>query len=122
MSTHYIEEAERLADDVAVVAKGRVVATGTPAALRAAHVGEQALEYYGPPERLEAVESLAARAGAATRRTGPAVSVLRAEALHVDVREEMRAAALGAPLERVATLEDVFVLLTGNRSDEHHCC
>jgi lipooligosaccharide transport system ATP-binding protein len=115
MSTHYIEEAERLADDVAVVAKGRVVATGTPAALRAAHVGEQALEYYGPPERLEAVESLAARAGAATRRTGPAVSVLRAEALHVDVREEMRAAALGAPLERLATLEDVFVLLTGEQ-------
>ncbi|MGZ4312952.1 MAG: ABC transporter ATP-binding protein, partial [Solirubrobacteraceae bacterium] len=51
MSTHYIEEAERLADTVAVMSAGQIIAQGTPAELVAAHAGEQVLEVYGPPER-----------------------------------------------------------------------
>ena len=53
MSTHYIEEAERLADTVAVMSAGRIIAQGTPAELVRAHAGEQVLEVYGPPERLQ---------------------------------------------------------------------
>ena len=49
MSTHYIEEAERLADTVAVMSGGRIIAQGTPAELVLAHAGEQVLEVYGPP-------------------------------------------------------------------------
>ena len=64
MSTHYIEEAERLADEVAVMAKGRVIARGRPADLIAEHAGRQTAEVYGPPERLAEV-----RAGA--EGTGP---------------------------------------------------
>src|SRR4029077_6355081 len=41
MSTHYIEEAERLADIVAVMANGRIVALGKPAELVREHAGEQ---------------------------------------------------------------------------------
>lgn len=108
MSTHYIEEAERLADRVAIVNAGRVVAEGSPLELLTAHAGTEAMEIYGPPERLTEVEQLAGSAGLPTRRNGPSVSVLRAEQLPSDLAD-----ALGAGHRRAATLEDVFVLLTG---------
>lgn len=109
MSTHYIEEAERLADDVAIMHRGRIIARGTPGALLADHVGEQALEYYGPPARLAEVEG--AVEGHPTRRTGPSVSILRAETLPERARVRLEGFGPGTP--RQATLEDVFVLLTG---------
>jgi lipooligosaccharide transport system ATP-binding protein len=111
MSTHYIEEAERLADDVAVMAHGAVVARGTPHDLRVKHVGERATEYYGPPEKLAAVERVAQAAGLATRRTGPSIAVLRSETAPDSVLDELQ--TLGECVHRTATLEDVFVLLTG---------
>lgn len=108
MSTHYIEEAERLADDVAVMSHGRVIARGAPRALLEAHAGRRALEFFGIPERLSEIEAAARADGHATRRTGPSVSILRAETLGPAAR-----ARLGDGAERATTLEDVFVLLTG---------
>ena len=111
MSTHYIEEAERLADTVAVMAAGRVVARGVPADLVAEHVGTDALEVLGPRPLLDEVVRRAQARGLPTRRTGPSVSVLRAEGLQpADVGAEGPDVALR---RRVAVLEDVFVVLTG---------
>ncbi len=104
MSTHYIEEAERLADTVAVMASGRVIALGTPAALTSAHAGEQVLEVYGPPEHLAQVSELAAGNGWQSRRSGPAIAILRAESLNGLAPEGVL---------RPANLEDAFVALTG---------
>ncbi len=104
MSTHYIEEAERLADSVAVMAGGRIVARGLPADLVAEHAGREVVEVYGPPARLADVAADAARRGWLTRRSGPAVAILRAEELDGEAPEGER---------RAATLEDAFVMLTG---------
>src|SRR5689334_24502364 len=52
MSTHYIEEAQRLADTVAVMSEGKVVARGTPQDLVRAHAGREVIEVYGPPAKL----------------------------------------------------------------------
>src|SRR5919107_71229 len=52
MSTHYIEEAERLADEVAVMANGRIIARGRPSELIAEHAGRETAELYAPPARL----------------------------------------------------------------------
>jgi len=104
MSTHYIEEAERLADVVAVMSAGRVIAQGTPEQLVRAHAGERVLEAYGPPERLREVTELAERRGWPTRRSGPAVAILRAEE---------RDGELPEGVSRPANLEDAFVALTG---------
>ena len=108
MSTHYIEEAERLADTVTVMAEGKAVATGAPADLVLEHAGREALEVYGPPARLAEIEVAMVSAGAPTRRTGTSVAVLRAESL------DGARAALGDEVQpRPTNLEDVFVMLTG---------
>ena len=104
MSTHYIEEAERLADTVAVMSHGRVIAQGPPAELVREHAGEQVLEVYGPPQRLAQVSELAEGNGWSSRRSGPAVAILRAETLDGMAPEGVR---------RPANLEDAFVALTG---------
>jgi lipooligosaccharide transport system ATP-binding protein len=102
MSTHYIEEAERLCDEVTIMSHGRAVAGGPPRALIAEHAGAEALEVYGPPARLGEVEGLALARGWRTRRTGTSVTVLHADGA-TDLDGERRA----------TNLEDVFVLLTG---------
>jgi lipooligosaccharide transport system ATP-binding protein len=104
MSTHYIEEAERLADTVAVMSAGKIIAQGTPAELVRAHAGEQVLEVYGPPEHLTEVSERAAANGWTSRRSGPAVAILRAETVNGQAPEGVR---------RPANLEDAFVALTG---------
>jgi len=106
MSTHYIEEAERLADTVAVMSHGKIIAQGTPAELVRAHAGEQVLEVYGTPERLAEVSELAGSNGWSSRRSGPAVAIMRAEELDGQAPEGVR---------RPANLEDAFVALTGEQ-------
>ena len=104
MSTHYIEEAERLADTVAVMSAGRIIAQGTPAELVRAHAGSEVLEVYGPPDRLAEVTRQAGEQGWSSRRSGPAVAILRAERLDGRAPEGVL---------RPANLEDAFVALTG---------
>src|SRR3954452_22371934 len=57
MSTHYIEEAERLCDSVTIMSHGKAVAVGPPSTLVRDHAGPQAVEVYGPPARLTEVEA-----------------------------------------------------------------
>ena len=104
MSTHYIEEAERLADTVAIMSQGRIVARGRPADLVREYAGAETLEVYGPPPRLAEVRAAAQAEGFRTRRTGTAVAILRSEDGDGRLPEGVR---------RAASLEDVFVLLTG---------
>ena len=108
MSTHYIEEAQRLADTVVIMSHGRAVAAGPPGRLVAEHAGRQALEVYGPPSRLAEVEAEAQAAGLRTRRTGTSVSILGEDGLNGYSEQGER---------RAANLEDVFVLLTGEEID-----
>src|SRR3954454_11722418 len=67
MSTHYIEEAERLADEVAVMAAGRVVPRGKPSELIVKHAGRETAEVYGPPDRLAEIRALAESDGLSVR-------------------------------------------------------
>jgi lipooligosaccharide transport system ATP-binding protein len=104
MSTHYIEEAQRLADTVTIMSHGRAIATGPPAALVVQHAGHEVLEVYGPPARLAEVEREAAAVGVPTRRTGTSIALMGIEKRNGDLPQGVR---------RAANLEDVFVLLTG---------
>jgi lipooligosaccharide transport system ATP-binding protein len=110
MSTHYIEEAERLADEVALMAEGRIIARGRPAELVAEHAGRETAEVYAPPERLAEVRGRAEQAGLRVRPAGPAVAIVGTE------RAENGVVPEGA-VRRAASLEDVFVLLTGEEAE-----
>jgi lipooligosaccharide transport system ATP-binding protein len=103
MSTHYIEEAERLCDSVTIMSHGRAVASGPPRELIVEHAGHDVIEIYGPPRRLHEVEEVASAAGLRTRRTGTSVTVLGDSDGSFNEEGE----------RRPANLEDVFVLLTG---------
>jgi lipooligosaccharide transport system ATP-binding protein len=103
MSTHYIEEAERLCDEVTIMSHGKAVAVGAPSELIAEYAGPEAIEVYGPPARLHEVEGIARARGWSTRRTGTSVSILHANGGDPSLEGE----------RRITNLEDVFVLLTG---------
>jgi lipooligosaccharide transport system ATP-binding protein len=110
MSTHYIEEAERLADEVAVMAHGKIISRGKPSELVAQHAGRETAEVYAPPERLAEVRAAAEAQGLRVRPAGPAIAIVGAE----------RATDGAIPPEavrRAASLEDVFVLLTGEEAE-----
>src|SRR3954462_955982 len=102
MSTHYIEEAERLCDTVTIMSHGKAVAVGPPRDLIDRHAGSEAVEVYGPPARLTEVEETARGRGWSTRRTGTSIAILGGNGdMDIDGHR------------RVTNLEDVFVLLTG---------
>jgi ABC-2 type transport system ATP-binding protein len=123
LTTHYMEEAERLCDQVAIVDRGRVIARGTPGELVASLGAEHVVEFaIGDGASLDE-PALAAVDGVATavRRNGTyrisvaelhrTVPALLAELRRQDVQlTELRTHS--------ATLEDVFVELTGRQLRE----
>jgi lipooligosaccharide transport system ATP-binding protein len=110
MSTHYIEEAERLADEVAVMAHGKVVARGRPSELIAKYAGRETAEVYGPPDRLAEARALAESDGLAVRPAGPAIAIVGSE-------RSTNGSVPDDAVRRAASLEDVFVLLTGEEAE-----
>jgi lipooligosaccharide transport system ATP-binding protein len=106
MSTHYIEEAERLADEVALMSSGRVIARGRPNDLIAEHAGRRTAEYYAPPDRRAEVRAAAEKAGLPVRSAGPAVVIVGCESAPDGLVPD-------EAITRPSSLEDVFVVLTG---------
>jgi ABC-2 type transport system ATP-binding protein len=121
LTTHYMDEAERLCDQVAVVDHGRVIALGSPRELIAELGGEHIIEFSLdddsglPPPDPAMLNAL------------PAVRSARSEDGHFSLSVSEPHIALPALLERLrqtghhlaglttrhASLEDVFVTLTG---------
>jgi lipooligosaccharide transport system ATP-binding protein len=109
MSTHYIEEAQRLADEVAVMTHGKIIARGRPADLIAEYAGRETAEVYAPPDRLAEVRANAESHGLRVRPAGPAIAIVGAE-------RARDGAVPPEAIRRAASLEDVFVLLTGEEA------
>ena len=119
LTTHYMEEAERLCDRVAIIDHGRIIARGTPGELigrlGAGHVVEFSVDgsrEAAPPAVLEAIE------GVVAARALEGGYQLRVRELHRAVPallEELRRRGLAVTELRThsASLEDVFVALTG---------
>jgi lipooligosaccharide transport system ATP-binding protein len=110
MSTHYIEEAERLADEVAVMTHGKVISRGKPAELVAQHAGRETAEVYAPPDRLAEVRANAEAQGLRVRPAGPAIAIVGSE-------KATDGAVPPEAIRRAASLEDVFVMLTGEEAE-----
>jgi ABC-2 type transport system ATP-binding protein len=123
LTTQYLEEADRLAQVVAVVDHGRVIAEGTPAELKA-HSGETVLSL-----EMDDAEA-AAEAAAALERLGdeqPKVEGATVEVKVTDGAQFLTRALRSLDRRRLVpvhlalrepSLDDVFLSLTGHRAEE----
>lgn len=118
LTTHYMDEAERLCDRIAIVDRGKVIALGTPRELIRSLGAEQVVECaVGDGERL-APEALAALPGVLRARGDGTLHTLQVTAAHETIPALLaRIAREGCTLTELRThsptLEDVFVSLTG---------
>jgi len=118
LTTHYMEEAYRLCDRVAIIDHGKVIALDTPARLIASLGAEHIVEFQTetPPD----LESLRRLPGVEALRSSDGTISLTAREVHLAVPALLQELGRqGAPLTRLAThhatLEDVFMTLTGRR-------
>jgi ABC-2 type transport system ATP-binding protein len=124
LCTQYLDEADQLADGIAVIDRGKVIAEGTPAQLKAS-VGSGALHIrlLDPARRPDAERLVAHAVGAAVQlEADPA-------ALSVPVADAARAAEAVAELGRLGvgiadfslgqpSLDEVFMALTGHPAED----
>jgi oleandomycin transport system ATP-binding protein len=126
LTTQYLDEADRLAAQIAVLDHGQVIANGSPAALKA-KVGAQTLDVR-PAERghVEAVAAIVARvAGATPARDGdggllsvPVPASLAGGQALAAVAGQLEAAGIAVTEVglRLASLDEVFLALTGHHT------
>jgi ABC-2 type transport system ATP-binding protein len=118
LTTHYLDEAERLCDRIGVVHAGRMVALDAPARLRA-RLGEEILEIRVTGDPRAALSRLRLRgfADAAAFAIGATLTVPLYSHSAKDVPDELAAAGVETTsvATRKPTLDDVYLQLTGDR-------
>jgi len=109
LTTHFMEEAERLCARIAIMDRGRIIAQGPPRALIADHIEPQVVEVHGSgvEQWMERAKRLAPR----VERAGETVFCYAADV--EPVIGALRGQHELAYLHRPANLEDLFLKLTG---------
>jgi len=120
LTTHYMDEADAMAERVVVVDHGRIIADDTPDRLKADLAGDRVVLTSPSPERLAALTRRGAGAGIGPREVG-----VQGRSVEVRVPDGPRALpvlvaaaqAEGVPVDTAQahrpTLDDVFLALTG---------
>jgi len=109
LTTHFMEEAERLCGRVAIMDHGRIIVQGTPRELIAQHIESQVVEVHGP-----GVDAWMTEAKSHASRTELAGETVFCYANEVEpLIAGLRARPELIYLHRPANLEDLFLKLTG---------
>lgn len=113
LTTHYMDEAERLCDRLVVMDKATIVAEGSPRELIAAYSTREVLELRFPDDGRAALDGRLSGIGERVEMLPDRVQVYTADGEHA----LQQVHAFGIPLEsavvRRSTLEDVFLRITG---------
>ncbi len=123
LTTHYMDEAERLCDQVAVIDHGRVIAQGSPSELIARLGGDHVVEFAvngagegaALPLEVDDLVALPSVRSARAEAGGVALTVAEPHVAIPALLARLQAASLDLArlTTRHASLEDVFVVLTG---------
>jgi len=121
LTTHYMEEAQRLCDRVAIIDYGKIIATDRPDRLVSQHFAEEAVEF--EPEQQVDIDEIRGVAGITSAIVENGKVIAYSSSVPRTVSALMKFAE-GKGMEltnlyvRRATLEDVFIKLTGRRIRE----
>jgi len=108
LTTHYMEEAERLCDELVIMDHGRILAQGAPVELITRHVEREIIEVRGDAAELE---QLAGTAGCRLERMGNSLYCYTQNA--AALIEQLKGRHALKFVHRPTGLEDVFLRLTG---------
>jgi lipooligosaccharide transport system ATP-binding protein len=109
LTTHYMEEAERLCDQLVIMDHGRILDSGTPRALIDKHLEPEVIEIRGAPQ--SALAMLGAEANCRVERIGASLYCYTRDSAPLLARLQQGHGTTF--LHRPAGLEDVFLKLTG---------
>lgn len=115
LTTHYLDEAERLCQDLVVMDEGRIVARGAPSRLIARHVEPHVIEIPGDMSRIRGL--LTDLEGLRIEQVGETGYCYTSEL--APVLERLAAVPGLRYLHRPTTLEDVFLRITGHGMHEN---
>ncbi len=123
LTTQYLDEADRLADDIAVIDHGQLIAQGTPNELKDRLGGERLeVRLESAADAARAAEVLAAMAEEPPQHAGHDVTFAVRETHGVIVEAVRKLGDAGIDVEDLAlrrpTLDDVFLALTGHAASE----
>ena len=114
MSTHYMDEAERLCDDILIMDGGKIIAAGSPRDLIQAHLPPTALEIRLGRDDAAPLARLAAELGVEPVSAGGRATLFVADGVAALARAHAAGLPERATFLRPSNLEDVFLTLTGH--------
>jgi lipooligosaccharide transport system ATP-binding protein len=113
LTTHYLEEAERLCDRIVIMDNGQILVEGSPASLVHEHAGSDVVEAENTPE----VRACLGKLGLSYEQSGEFVQVYT-DRPRETTKALVESCMVTNVLARRATLEDVFLKLTGRKLRE----
>jgi lipooligosaccharide transport system ATP-binding protein len=114
LTTHYMEEAAQLCDQIVVLDHGRVIASGTPRELLRQNVAPRVVEVQGIETRADDVVRIADGLAQDVEAVGDRVLIYANDGEEIASRIRDAGVPHQALILREATLEDVFLRLTGH--------
>jgi lipooligosaccharide transport system ATP-binding protein len=114
LTTHYMEEAAQLCDEIVVLDHGRVIARGTPRSLVDENVAPRVVEVQGVEDGADDIVRIAGDLAQDVEAVGDRVLIYASDGEEIVSRIRDAEVPHQALILREATLEDVFLRLTGH--------
>ena len=115
LTTHYMDEAAQLCNRLCIMEGGRIISEGAPRDLIEEHVNPEVLEFRAAPGTLKKLNLLVEDVSDGADRVGETLLVYTSDSDAVTQKVKESGIAVENILYRQATLEDVFLKLTGRR-------